>query len=374
MRLWKSWDCEVNRMNITKLQNAYFALYEKGKHYLIARNIKSITEKNTDSNFTLSKEQERQARDFWKPYYGKFSTVFHSFYTNKNGVFAPEYLPTDIYLNVVDEYFNSRVGSHVMDNKCYYPILFGPANICQPKTVAMRMNGFWYDENMSRIDKDALRERLNQQSAVFVKKATYSYGGLGVLYIDSVGGEIYAQTMESTKNWQEDIVIQQPVKQHALIGAINESSVNTLRIISLLTDEGVKIYTTLLRMGVAGAKVDNGSSGGIACGIADDGCLKKFAYRVSGEKMVKHPTSGLVFEGYKLPGMESARQLVEKAHPMLPHFRLATWDIAIDEQGNAVMIEVNLAKGGLEFPQLTNGPLFGADTKKILDEVFGLKE
>jgi hypothetical protein len=63
--------------------------------------------------------------------------------------------------------------------------------------------------------------------------------------------------------------------------------------------------------------------------------------------------------------------MIERAHPMVPHFRLVTWDIAVDESGEAVLIESNFAKGGIEFPQLTNGPLFGEDTKKIMDEVLG---
>lgn len=36
-----------------------------------------------------------------------------------------------------------------------------------------------------------------------------------------------------------------------------------------------------------------------------------------------------------------------------------------------VLIEANLRYGELDFHQLNNGPVFGKDTKKILDEVFG---
>lgn len=357
-------------MDVAKIQEAYLGLYEKCKHYLIARGVRKVAEKYVTPRFSLSKEQLRQVQDFWKPY-GKFSTAFHRFYAEKTGDFSPEYLPTDIYLNVVDEYFNNRQESQVLDNKCYYPMLFNAADIRQPKTVALRMNGFWYDENMTMIDGDTLREILNQHAVVFVKKATRSCGGKGVLYIDSAAGELYLQVMEGTKSWQEDIMIQLPVKQHELISAINESSVNTFRIISLLTNEGVKIYTISLRMGMAGVRVDNASGGGVACGVTEDGCLKKYAYRISGERFLKHPTSDLVFEGYKLPGVESVKRMVEKAHKMVPHFRLVTWDIAVDESGEAVLIEANFAKGGIEFPQLTNGPLFGEDTKKIMDEVLG---
>lgn len=37
------------------------------------------------------------------------------------------------------------------------------------------------------------------------------------------------------------------------------------------------------------------------------------------------------------------------------------------------IIEANLCDGQLDLHQLTNGPLFGDDTVKILDEVFSAK-
>lgn len=59
---------------------------------------------------------------------------------------------------------------------------------------------------------------------------------------------------------------------------------------------------------------------------------------------------------------------------MVPYFRMVSWDIAIDEMGEAHMLEANFAKGSVNFHQLSNGPLFGEDTKAILDEVFKTKQ
>ena len=56
---------------------------------------------------------------------------------------------------------------------------------------------------------------------------------------------------------------------------------------------------------------------------------------------------------------------------MVPHFRSIAWDIAIDENGTPVLIEANFCRGGIDSLQVNNGPLYGKDTKKILDEVFG---
>ena len=76
-----------------------------------------------------------------------------------------------------------------------------------------------------------------------------------------------------------------------------------------------------------------------------------------------------MFDGYSIPNYDSAVNLVKKAHKMVPHFRAVSWDIAITEE-STVLIEANLFRGGIDLLQLSNGPLYGEDTKKILDEVF----
>jgi len=75
--------------------------------------------------------------------------------------------------------------------------------------------------------------------------------------------------------------------------------------------------------------------------------------------------------GYQLPSYDKAVELVKKTHPRIAHFRSVSWDIAIVEDGTPVLIEANLCRGGIDLLQLNNGPLFGDDTKIILDEVFG---
>lgn len=79
----------------------------------------------------------------------------------------------------------------------------------------------------------------------------------------------------------------------------------------------------------------------------------------------------MIFDGFKIPSFDKACDLVRKAHPIIAHFRLVSWDIAIDQNGEALLIEANMRKGGLNLLQFNNGPLFGDLTKKILDEVFG---
>jgi len=356
-------------MNTQKIQDMYFGLFEKFKHIMIKKNVNRMLDSYTSPDFKLTKEQKEQIEEFYSPY-EKITDISHAFYTEKTGVFSPYYLPMDIYLNRVDEYFDNRAESKYLDNKCYYYTIF--PGIAQPEAVAFRIGGLWYSGEHTLIKKDEVYDIICKEKIVFAKQATASCGGKGVMYISEENGDVKKQFDEFLSYAKEDIVIQRPVKQHKDISNIFPHSVNTMRIISLLTEDGVKIYSSILRVGVGEEKVDNASKGGVTCGIADDGKLKARAFKLNGERHDVHPTNGFVFDGYQLPGFDRAKELVKKAHPMVPHFKLVSWDIAITEDGSPILIEANLAKGSSEFHQLNNGPLFGEDTKKILDEVYGI--
>ena len=72
----------------------------------------------------------------------------------------------------------------------------------------------------------------------------------------------------------------------------------------------------------------------------------------------------------KIPNLDKAYELVKDAHPSISHFRIAGWDVAIDEDGEPTMIEVNFSLCCVNDIQSVCGPLFGDDTKKMLNEVF----
>ena len=250
-----------------------------------------------------------------------------------------------------------------------FPAIF--AGVPQPRSIAFRIGGLWYSGNRELIDTSRLKDLVLSESSFFVKQASSSCGGYGVAHISSQKGDTYEQLKAFLSKAKGDIVIQEAIRQHKDISAIHESSVNTIRIISLLSENGVKIYSAIIRAGVGGEKVDNASRGGITIGINEDGTLKGRAFKLNGDRFAAHPTNGFVFTNYKIPSFDKAKALVEKAHPLVPHFKLVSWDVAITENGDPVMVEANLAKGSCEFHQLNNGPLFGEDTVKILDEVFG---
>ena len=358
-------------MNYMKMMDLYFGFFHKVRKELIKRSDRRQCKNRLSGEVVLTKQQEKQIHDFYKPYC-KITTIFHQMYYEKTGLFSEKYIPIDIYTNVIDEYFNSRAEGKYLDNKCYYGAIFN--GLRQPEFTVCRVGGFWYNSEMKMIDENEVKTIISAEKELFVKAATESYGGQGVKYITNEEKDFFEQFEDFAKKTKGDVIAQRAIKQHKDLAVINDSSVNTIRIISLLTKDGPKIYSSLLRVGMKGKKVDNYTSGGLTVGINHEGILNKYAYNSKGERFDKHPSNDFVFEGYKVPCYEKAREMVKKAHPMVPHFRLVSFDIAIAEDGEPVFVEANLCKGSVEIHEFNNGPLFGEDTKKVLDEVFGVSK
>ena len=321
-----------------------------------------------ERNTVLTDAQKKQVLALWGPRYkgrSKFTYQFHEFYTQATGHFDPHYIPDDLYLNLIDAWFNDRVQAKALDNKCLYSKLFPQAK--QPVGIAYRMNGTWLDNKFNTIGIEKLTELLNCEEEVVVKKATESMGGHGVFFCSGEG--LAQKVFDQLDDEKRDIVIQRALVQHPTLAKLNPDSVNTIRHISFLEDGKATVYSSILRMGINHSRVDNASSGGITCGITADGTLKPVAFAVSGQKYEKHHTTGIAFSTITVPSFDKSLAFVKQLHQSFPLFRLLSWDVAIDQEGNPVLLEPNLYVGELDFHQLNNGPLFGEDQDRILSEI-----
>lgn len=320
----------------------------------------------------LTEKQISQIKAFWDPYC-KFSYESHIYYTLKFGEFHPEYIPNAVFMNYIDRYYNNAKKAVVLENKCYFRKMF--SNVKQPDTVCYRLNGFWYTPENEITTFEKAVELIKDEPTIIVKQAIGSSGGHDVNFLDKSSGRLIEEFKGCAAKIKEDIIVQRPIRQHAVLAKLNSSSVNSLRVVSLLHKDGtVKVYSVVLRMGVDGMRVDNESSGGVNCGVTPDGKLRAEGHtKAAGGIHKKHPTSGIVFEGFEIPCFNKVMETVKAAHVTVPHFRLISWDFAVGEDGTPIMIEANLNCGGININQVNNGPIFGKDTKMILDEVFGKK-
>lgn len=315
----------------------------------------------------LSKKQLKEIDSYWSRFV-KVRPFSHAFYTEKTGLFSPLYLPDSTYFFCIDQFYNSWDAAKYLDNKSMYPRMFNGIKL--PRMIACRKNGYWFNEDADPISMHEVINLVMSVEESFIKKATESLGGKGVYYF-CPGKHTRGELMQILDGINCDIVVQEGIRQNCVMALLNPSSVNTLRLLSLLKKDGsVKIYSVIVRMGIGEAKVDNASSGGITCGVLPDGHLKSIAFNPLGVRFEEHPTTHIQFGQFVIPNYQEIRYKIEKLHLQVPHFRMISWDVAIDELNEPVLIEANLCDGELDFHQLNNGPLFGEDTDEILSEVF----
>lgn len=358
-----------------KFEKWVTSTYQKVKvRYRLYSETKMIASK-CKADVKLSKEQVGQVRDFYSKYFkvGNSTYVAHTYYLEKTGDFSVKYIPDPIWYAYIDPYYNDWTLDKYIDNKCYYVRMFPTAKM--PQNLFYRLNSFWFDKDNNIVSEEEVRRGiLCSPVDLFFKNADAYYGcGSGVTYFNPREND-FEEIEWILSRSKDDYVIQEAIKQHEDLSAINQSSVNTIRTLSLLKRDGtVKIYSSVLRMGRKGNKLDNTGAGGISCGIDSNGNLKKYAFTRWGERIEKHPDNNFVFENKPVPGYREAMAMVMNLAPTIPHFRLVSWDIAIDENGYPVLVEMNSAYGGPELHQFSNGPIFGEDTEEILEEVFGKK-
>ena len=227
--------------------------------------------------------------------------------------------------------------------------------ISQPKTLFFSENNGFLSESLDKISiADCLRLLNYSTSAKIFVKPVFGVGGKGIYvfnreddkYIDK-RNRIILDEQFLKKISGDTFIIQEGVKQHAIMNRIYPNSLNTFRIVTEYDNNNVKILFSILRMGIGGNEIDNASSEGINIAInTKEGRLEKFANANNRACYHQHPDTGFIFENYKFPEnmwKEITAFATMVAYKYAP-IRYIGWDIAYSENG-PVLIEGNNGPG-----------------------------
>ena len=236
------------------------------------------------------------------------------------------------------------------------------------------MRGCFFDSDLEPINKDMAKKILLHHDGKMVIKPSDSYGGKGfkILYVENGDLKWKGEKIDIKKlfdSYGNDFIIQKYIKQHESFSALHPSSLNTIRIMTIRLDGKIHHLSSVMRMGRDDSEMDNVTQGGISIGVDTNGNLGRWADYNIIERYEKHPTTKVKFEGYRIHGSEKARKLALELHKRSPYFDILSWDTAIDEKGEAVMIEMNIKGQELNFHQAHNGPIFGHLTDKVIEEM-----
>lgn len=181
---------------------------------------------------------------------------------------------------------------------------------------------------------EKIQEFLNKHDLV-VAKASYGDSGQEVEVINVSKFEstdVFINYITEKKyNLLEECII-----NHHDVRRLNESSLNTIRIVTVKKNDSIGILFAGIRVGKAGAKIDNISQGGksaridIQTGVVNSPFYGKTSSSFSNDGGV---LTGQDPTGFQLPHWEEVVSTVKKAALVVPEMGIVAWDVAITEDG-----------------------------------------
>lgn len=145
---------------------------------------------------------------------------------------------------------------------------------------------------------------------------------------------------------ESEYVIESLIQNCAELNILNPSSLNTLRVVTLIDREGhVHILGAWLRVGAAGKIVDNWGAGGVGYNVdLDTGIIDRVGKDKLNRSYIYHPGSNILMLGYKIPRFEEIKNKVKEMALKIPEARYVGWDIAITPMG-IDLVEMNCPPG-----------------------------
>ena len=315
----------------------------------------------------LTREQKKEVQDYYISMIGKKVPLYgHEFFYSRTGFFTKEYFPPNVHHCDIVPKANmfSRVAAFSDKNMCDF--LFPGENVAP--SLLKNMNGYYYFEGNPVTEEEAVA-LCGDLDRVIIKPSGLS-SGRGIQIFSSRDGvtDLSGKTVgELFKEYKKNFLVQKWIRQHKDLAALNSSSVNTIRILSYRSGMEVLIILSILRIGRSGSVIDNQCAGGIAVSISKDGRLEKEGYGGYEQDDIFKTDSGIVLEGYQVPSYDKTIEMVKRLHLRLPFFDMVAWDVAIQEDGEPVLIEFNTNPGLFE-ENIKSG--YGEYTERIIKELW----
>ncbi len=222
-------------------------------------------------------------------------------------------------------------------------------------TINNKIIAKYNDKQYTKVFKDKIlfnqtfkeyihRDFIDLQKSSFEEFQTFLKGKEKIIgkVIDECGGKgikIYEQKDYKAEELYQELrknkqyLVEECITQHEKMNSLYAKSVNSLRMISFIRDDGeVEILNIVLRIG-NGGEVDNFSSGGMYTFVGLDGKVLIPAIDEKGHIYEYHPISNTKISGFQIPDFETVIKYVKVLAKVEPHVRYVGWDIAVTKDG-----------------------------------------
>lgn len=309
---------------------------------------------------------------YWRVHYGRaVDPRWHVACAHATGIEDVRYIPHPVWWDDAIPFFNDMTLFPAYSDKNLSDILL--RECAPPRSVVKRMHGGYYDGDHSPLRDDEVIGHLVEDGRDKIIKPARTDNGRDIRRIAVVDGQALVDGRviglpDIERRYGREFIVQALIVQHPHMAEVHPHSVNTLRLLTMRWRRSVQFLLAFARFGTDGQPNDNASSGGLCCGIDDDGRLHNAAVDHYGRRHSTHPTSGYAFSARRpVPGFETIRRHVVALHDQIPHFDLVSWDIAVSPDSQPIFVEANFRGAVWVYQFACRRPVFGDLTPEVLE-------
>jgi hypothetical protein len=298
----------------------------------------------------LSQQIIKQCDDYAIEVFGhRHFAVWLYVYSAVAGCFKEGWMPDNYYGSVVVPKLKGDYGK-VSCLKSLHSTIFSSHSF---PDILSYSNGVFFDTEYRVIRPESLKEKLFADQGRVIYKLNNSEQGKGIFFFDR--GSFDPSKIYRLGNG----LFQRVINQHELFQEFAKQSVATLRMTTILEDDGTtSMRACYLRLGT-GSDTHVQSKSNIRVPIdIKNGAFSDVGFTADWLEVDRHPTSGVKFQGKVIPGYDACLKLVRSLHQRVPHTRCIGWDITLDDQENVRVMEWNGEHNGIKFTEATQGPSF----------------
>ena len=265
------------------------------------------------------------------------------------GQFKEGWIPDNYYGSVVRPKLKGDYGK-ISVLKSLHAAIFSSTNF---PDILSYSNGVFFDTDYRVIHPESVREKIFSDRERVVFKLDNSSRGKGICFFSRESFDL--SRIYSLGNG----VFQSFIHQHELFHEFAEASVATLRMTTVIDDNGTtSLRACYLRLG-DGTDTHVQSSSHIRIPIdIKTGAFNNVGFTTDWLEIECHPTSKTKFEGKFIPAYDECLKLVTSLHTRVPYARCIGWDLALDDLERVRIMEWNAQHNDIKFSEATQGPCF----------------
>ncbi|MBR6271421.1 MAG: hypothetical protein IKR26_04635 [Lachnospiraceae bacterium] len=191
--------------------------------------------------------------------------------------------------------------------------------------------------NLDKTPEDEV-ERFIKNNKKVVMKSSGGCSGKQVHVISTEGmtvGDFLKYAREHSYDLTEVVI-----ENCEEIKRLNPTSLNTIRIVTVHSENVFRVMVACLRIGAVGADVDNVSSGGTVARIDKETGKLDTTFRVNAFRQLPGSQAGRDEIGMQIPYWNEAVEMIKEASKVLDKIHVIGWDVAITPDG-PILIEGN---------------------------------